>query len=139
MDTDVLNNKLESLGRCVHRIESKMPSKIDELEKDIDMQDILVLNLESAVQVCVDIANHLLLDYNEATPQSMSDGFRALSKHNVIPPELAENLAHAVGFRNIAVHQYQSIDWNIVFSIVTKNLEDFRKFAGYISNVGFGK
>ena len=138
MDGDVINNKLESLARCVHRIENRLPKNQAELEKDIDMQDILVLNLERAVQICVDIASHLLLDFAEMTPQSMSDAFRLLFAHHIIPAELAENLAHAVGFRNIAVHQYQSIDWNIVFSIVTKNLDDFRAFAGYISNKAFG-
>ncbi|MCK5852244.1 DUF86 domain-containing protein [bacterium] len=39
----------------------------------------------------------------------------------------------AVGFRNIAVHTYQDIDWEIVYSIVTKNLDDFVEFAKQIT------
>ncbi len=35
----------------------------------------------------------------------------------------------AVGFRNIAVHNYQSIDWNIVHAVAHQGLEDFRAFA----------
>lgn len=35
----------------------------------------------------------------------------------------------AVGFRNIAVHDYQAVDWHIVFDITHHGLEDFRAFA----------
>ncbi|MFW6368650.1 MAG: HepT-like ribonuclease domain-containing protein [Spirochaetota bacterium] len=31
----------------------------------------------------------------------------------------------AAGFRNISVHDYDQVDWNIVFSLVTTRLEDF--------------
>jgi uncharacterized protein YutE (UPF0331/DUF86 family) len=35
----------------------------------------------------------------------------------------------AVGFRNIAVHNYQEIDWEIVFNICYHKLDDCRVFA----------
>ena len=35
----------------------------------------------------------------------------------------------AVGFRNIAVHNYETINWHIVHSIVKKHLADFLEFA----------
>ncbi len=39
----------------------------------------------------------------------------------------------AVGFRNIAVHNYQSIDWNIVHAVTYQGLEDFRDFAAKLA------
>lgn len=39
----------------------------------------------------------------------------------------------AVGFRNIAVHAYDSIDWEIVYSIATERLQDFKEFARTVS------
>jgi uncharacterized protein YutE (UPF0331/DUF86 family) len=38
-------------------------------------------------------------------------------------------LKKAVGFRNIVVHNYQEIDWEIVFNICHHKLDDFRAFA----------
>ena len=55
MDKDVINNKIESLMRCVERIRTHIPSSVEELESDFDMQDIIILNLERAVQICVDV------------------------------------------------------------------------------------
>ncbi len=41
----------------------------------------------------------------------------------------------AVGFRNIAVHNYQNINWEIVFNICHYKLDDFKNFAREIDNV----
>ena len=132
MDKDVINNKIESLMRCVERIRTHIPSSVEELESDFDMQDIIILNLERAVQICVDVANHIISGFNESVPQTMALSFDALAKKNVIPQELAKNLSHAVGFRNIVVHQYENISWQIVYAIVTKNLSDFSDFAKWL-------
>ncbi len=35
----------------------------------------------------------------------------------------------AIGFRNIAVHAYDTINWQIVFAIATRHLDDFDRFA----------
>lgn len=105
------------------------------LEKDIDLQDILIVNLERAVQVSVDIGTHILSDYEVTAPLAMADVFRSLAHKEVIDAQLAENLARSVGFRNIAVHQYQSINWHIVYAIITTRLEDFRRFSGYVSRL----
>jgi len=46
----VIEEKLESLRRCLSRIEDKCPVNVAELEKDVDVQDIITLNLTRAVQ-----------------------------------------------------------------------------------------
>jgi hypothetical protein len=60
MNSLVIKTKLESLRRCLDRIESKKPITLEGLLQDIDTQDILALNIERSVQLCVDIANHIL-------------------------------------------------------------------------------
>jgi len=40
----------------------------------------------------------------------------------------------AVGFRNISVHSYDDIDWDIVWSIITLHIDDFRKYASEVSH-----
>jgi uncharacterized protein YutE (UPF0331/DUF86 family) len=41
----------------------------------------------------------------------------------------------AVGFRNIAIHNYDAIDCHIVHSICQRNLNDFRDFAACTVNL----
>jgi len=65
----------------------------------------------------------------------MAESFRMLAAENVIDRELAENLARAVGFRNIAVHEYQKLNWNIVWTIINERLDDFISFANNIKEL----
>lgn len=133
MDSYVLQTKLESLIRCVNRIKAQNISAVDELENDIDKQDVIILNLQRAVQICVDIGNHILLDFNSPTPSTMAETFRQMAKNNIISDSLSKDLGHAVGFRNIAVHQYEDIDCRIIFSIIKEHLDDFKLFAEAIT------
>lgn len=134
MNQTVIAQKLESLGRCLERLRLKAPSSLADLEDDVDLQDILSINLERAVQIRVDIASVRLADSDRPPPRSMSEGFRQLAEEGVIPPELANQLVKAVGFRNLAVHAYAKIDGAIVYSLLENDLADLRSFGRLMSN-----
>lgn len=129
MDTLILQEKLEALRHCVRRIEEKRADSADGLGKDIDRQDIVTVNLTRAVQLCVDMAVHFIADSEQTAPQTMGEAFEGIAKLGLISEALSLRMKAAVGFRNIAIHQYQAIDWNIVHAITWQGLEDFRNFA----------
>lgn len=135
MDKEVLQTKIEALIRCIHRIKDQNISSLEELEANLDKQEIIILNLQRAVQICVDIGNHILLDYKTPTPSAMSETFKYLAENKIISPENAEDLSHAVGFRNIAVHQYENLDCKIIYAIITSHLDDFKVFVEAISKL----
>jgi len=124
MDRALIEENIESLRRCVRRIEETRVSTVEELENDRDTQDILIVNLTRAVQVCVDIAAHLVAETNRPSPDTMAGAFDQLRE-----AALADRLKGAVGFRNVAIHAYRSIDWTIVHTITHDRLDDFRQFA----------
>lgn len=129
MDRDVIEQKLESLRRCLARVASKCPAQPETLAADPDLQDIVSLNLSRAVQLCVDIGAHLVTDLGVPPPATMGQTFDLLAQAGRVSPELAGSLKRAVGFRNIAVHDYQAINWHIVHSIIRDHLNDFTEFA----------
>lgn len=134
MDQLILAEKLESLRRCISRIDEKRPSRIELLIDNPDIQDILVLNLTRAVQLCVDIGSHIISESDETTPKTMGDVFETLQKLNIISEKTCEQMKKAVGFRNVAIHNYATINWEIVYTISEKSLDDFRAFAKEISH-----
>ncbi|MDN5862150.1 MAG: DUF86 domain-containing protein [Salinisphaera sp.] len=129
MDPVILSEKLESLRNCVRRLEAKRAPSAVALHTDVDRQDIIALNLTRAVQLCVDIATHLLAATEEPVPATMGQAFEGLEHRGVIDPALCQRMQAAVGFRNIAVHRYEEIDWDIVHAITWRHLDDFRHFA----------
>ena len=129
MDREVIEQKLESLRRCLIRIETKCPADAMVLTADFDLQDIVSLNLSRAVQLSVDIGAHLIASMEVPPPGTMGQTFDLLAQQGVLGPELANRLKKSVGFRNIAVHNYDSINWLIVHSIVKNHLVEFSEFA----------
>ena len=129
----MIEEKLESLRRCLQRVAEKCPSNPDTLGRDPDLQDIVTLNLSRAVQLCVDLGAHLIADLDVPPPDTMGQTFDALAQVGVIPEPLAQQLKKAVGFRNIAVHHYEKIDWTIVHRIALHHLNDFSEFAKVIA------
>jgi len=132
MDREVIEQKLESLRRCIQRIETKCPADPAILERDPDLQDVITLNLTRAVQLCVDIGSHIIAGLEVLPPSTMGKTFDTLAEAGVIHEQLAMQLKKAVGFRNIAVHNYEAIDWIIVHAIARHHLNEFAEFAQVI-------
>ena len=65
----------------------------------------------------------------------MAGTFDALEREGIVSRALAERMRRAVGFRNISVHAYQTLDWEIVHSIATTRLGDFVEFGRAIEAV----
>lgn len=135
MDSVVVAEKLESLRRCVARVAERRPPSADALRASADLQDIVSVNLTRAVQLCVDIASHVLAGRELAVPQTMGEAFEGLVTAGILAPELGTRMRRAVGFRNVAVHSYRAIDWDIVYAISRDGLEDFRQFAAAVAKL----
>ena len=105
MDRELVAEKIESLRRCVERIQERCPERLEVLEESLDHQDIVALNLTRAVQLSVDISAHFLAGGSAPPPQTMGESFSQLAEEGVISEALSEKMRKAVGFRNIAVHK----------------------------------
>ncbi len=115
--------------RCVARIEGARAATLDVLAHDIDRQDILTLNLTRAVQLCVDVATHVLTEKALSAPSTMGESFDELLNMGVIDEATRDRLRAAVGFRNIAVHSYRKISWEVVHRISYAAPDELRAFA----------
>lgn len=135
MDERVIRSKLDSLARCLLHIEEDCPASAEDLQDDYRLQNNIVLELQRSVQTCVDVGMHILSEKNLPVPGTMKETFDSLGRLKIIDAKTVEALKGAVGFRNVAVHAYDEIDYAIVFSICTKHLDDFRAFAREIMAV----
>lgn len=97
MDTLIVERKLDSLQRCLARLHAKAPADTAQLRGDIDLQDVLVLNLSRAVQLCVDMAAHLIAKHAWPPPNTMGETFDRLAEHGLLPADLALRMKKAVG------------------------------------------
>lgn len=129
MDELIFLSKIDALNRCLRRIRDKRPPNVETLLADLDRQDIIILNLERAVQLCVDIAAYVLAELEVKPPQTMAESFSRLEEKGIISHDTSVRMQKSVGFRNIAVHEYQTLSYEAVFAIITNHLNDFEAFA----------
>jgi uncharacterized protein YutE (UPF0331/DUF86 family) len=126
-DMDIILAKTGNIQRCLRRIKETTGLKSESLN-DIDKQDIFVLNLQRAIESAVDIAAHIAASEGLGLASAIKDNFRFLNEAGIIDENLLKKMQSMVGFRNIAVHDYQSINVDILKSILTENLKDLEDF-----------
>jgi len=129
MPDDVLINKSATVERCVARAREEYERDPTTFATDITRQDAAVLNVQRACEAVLDIGQHLVRREGLGVPQSARDVFELLAQGGWIDVELAQALKRMVAFRNIAVHDYQSLLLPILVSVITQHLGEFLDFT----------
>ena len=129
MVDDVLLNKVASIERCLKRVADEYVGHENELETDYTRQDSIVLNLQRACEAAIDAAMHQVRIKGLGIPQESRDAFRMLEEAGLLSDELSAHMQAMVGFRIVAVHDYQKLNLAIVREIINERLDDFRQFA----------
>lgn len=125
---EVILNKVTTIERCIKRIKEVYEQNPENLA-DFTKQDSIILNIQRACEASIDLAMHLVSERKLGLPKTSREAFQLLQDANLIEASLSKSLKNMVGFRNIAVHDYQSIELNILQSIIEKHLADFTKFT----------
>jgi len=126
-DRDVVLAKISAIQKSLKRIERVTGLKPDRLD-DQDVQDIFVLNLQRAIQAAIDLATHIIATEGLGLSDTIRGNFELLEKAKIIKKDLSRKMQAMVGFRNIAIHDYQSLDVDILKSILKKHLRDLEEF-----------
>ena len=132
MIDDIDLNKAAIIRRCLKRISEEYrgnPSRLD----DFTIQDSIVLTLLRACEAAIDLAMHRVAQGRFGIPQTSRDSFQLLAQNGILSHASATAMKHMVGFRNIAVHNYQNIQLPILQAIVEKHLVDFESYLGELS------
>lgn len=96
---------------------------------DYTRQDAAVLNIQRACEAAIDMGQHVVRRDRLGVPQGTREIFGLLVQARRIEPPLAEALQRMVGFRNIAVHQYQALQLPILIRILETHLDEFTVFS----------
>jgi uncharacterized protein YutE (UPF0331/DUF86 family) len=124
---DVLINKAAIIERCIRRMHEE--SRACPAYDDFTRLDALTLNIERACQAAIDMAMRVVAERRLGVPQSNAGAFTILERAGLIDASLSKSLRGMAGFRNIAVHQYEELDIDILRWIVESGHLDFLKLG----------
>ena len=125
---DVIINKLATIKRCLSRIKQEFTDEAD-FKSNFTKQDSVVLNLQRLCEASIDISNILIKRHKLGIPQSARNSFELVAQAGLIDQPTALNMQKMVGLRNIAVHDYQALNIDIVIAVVQRHLGDFEIFG----------
>ena len=126
---NIVARKLAALERCVERARNEHKLAGGNFRNDFTRQDASVLNVTRACEVAIDLANMAIRKHRLGVPGEARESFALLERGGLVSSELSTRLQRMVGFRNIAVHQYQDLDLDIVESVIGQGLNDLLTFA----------
>jgi uncharacterized protein YutE (UPF0331/DUF86 family) len=106
-----------------------MSPDAEQLSADPDALDIVSFNLMLAVQLCADIASHVIADEEWTPAKSIAESFSRIEAEGVISTPTGDSLRRAVGLRNVVAHGYGHVDAKLVFAAATGGLADLDRFA----------
>lgn len=129
MVDDVLINKAATIERCVARAREEFERNPLTFGTDFTRQDAAVLNVQRACEAALDMGQHIVRRDQLGIPQSARDVFELLAQAQWIDAPLASGLKRMVAFRNIAVHDYQSLLLPILVNVITLHLDEFLQFT----------
>ena len=132
MVDDVVLNKLATIERCVARAREEFDASPATFSVNFSRQDAAILNIQRACEAALDVGQHLIRRDKLGVVQSSRDVFESLKIAGYIAEAIATAMKKMVGFRNIAVHDYQRLQTEITIAVITLHLHEFDIFAKQI-------
>ena len=134
MIDDVVLNKTEIIKRCIRRAREEYDYNPKNLE-NYTKQDSIILNVQRAREAVIDLGMHVIAEKGLGIPQTSRDTFEILQNNKIIDHEMSEQLKAVIGFRNIAIHNYQRLNLKIIQAIIEKDLKDLLYFTDVILKI----
>ncbi|MEW5854278.1 MAG: DUF86 domain-containing protein [Myxococcota bacterium] len=133
VDADVITLKLGELARRIARVDEHYLPAAPAFPANQDSQEIIAFNLMLSVQVCADIASHIISDEGWPPAATLAEGFKRLAEHGVITEALAQTLSQAVGLRNVVAHGYARINLQHLHAAAARGVEDLREYTRQVA------
>lgn len=128
MDEIVLR-KAAIIERCYTRIlEEYQDGRID-IKTDVLRQDSILLNLQRMLQAAIDMGQHIVRINKIGPPKDTREIFLQLEEKGLIDTHLKISLQKMVGFRNLAIHEYDKLNLEIVEKIIKYGTKDILTFS----------
>ncbi|MEQ8581738.1 MAG: DUF86 domain-containing protein [Marinoscillum sp.] len=129
---DVIQAKVATIEKCLKRIQEEASH---DWKNNFTHQDALLLNLERACQAAIDCALHIVRKKHLGLPKITREAFDLLNNAGIIDSPISENMKKMVGFRNLAVHDYATLNLDILEAILTRELTVFSSFCKTVINL----
>src|SRR6266508_4097789 len=105
VDVSLVLRKLASLEDYRQQISEFSSITVDEYRSDWKEQRIVERTLQMMIELCADIAGHMIAAHALRTPETYDDSFRVLGENGILTADQTAVMEKMAKFRNVVVHQ----------------------------------
>lgn len=131
----VIENKISSVQKYLTVLQRYKTYSQKEIADDIDRRGAVERYLYLAVQTTIDLAEAVISFKNLRKPSTMGESFYIINEADIVPPDLTEQLVKMTGFRNVIAHDYEKLNYDIVYDVLQKRLVNIEKFLEAIKTI----
>lgn len=132
IDRESIVARLAKLRENVHNLEQLQSYSFEEFSGNFMIYNAAEHLLQTSIECILDIGNHIISGLGLKRSESYSGIVAILGQEGIIPHDFCHRLEGMAGFRNILVHEYMTVDLQIVHEVLQYRLSDFQKFAEQI-------
>lgn len=132
IDRNIILNRFKQMDELIQNLKDIKKKSKEEFISNYLVYLSAQRALETCINICIDIGNHILSLNKNGMPETYGDIFIELSKLGLINTEIEEKLIKMVKFRNLLGHLYLEISNEKIYEILQENLGDFNPFKKQI-------
>lgn len=131
----VIENRISSIEKYLRILAGYKKFSRRKIEENTMLKGAVERYLYLAVQSAIDLSEAIISYKKLRKPVTMAEGFEILREEKIIPSALTGKLVSMVGFRNVIAHDYDEIDYDIVYEILQKGADDVKTFIKLVKRI----
>ena len=128
----LIENKISLVKKYLKILKRYRKYSRDQIEKDVDIRGMVERYLYLSIQASIDLAEGVISFKNFRKPTTLSENFHILNEEKIISNGLREKMTKMVGLRNVLAHEYQRINYDIVYDVLQNRLENLEESINQI-------
>ncbi len=129
LNPDLIRSRAGDIEEAILRLERLVKMSREVFLADDDSKDLACYRLLVAIEAALSLCYHVVARRLNRAPEDYAECFGCLGQAGIVPANLVSHLQEMARFRNLLVHIYWKIDYEKVYEILQKNLEDLRMFS----------
>lgn len=125
----IIENKISSIEKYLKILGGYKKYSKKEIEESVDLKGAVERYLYLVIQSTIELSESVIAFNGFRKPSTMSESFYILQENNIISNELCEKMVRMTGFRNIVSHDYEKLDYEIVYDVLQSRLVDIEEFV----------
>jgi len=133
LNKEFVEKKVSLIEEDIKRLKDFGNMTAEEIFLNYEKQATVERLMERIIARAIDINQYLIRQLNkDVIPQNYRQTFLILSDLGIYDEKFGERISKSIGIRNVLIHDYDKIDYKLLYSSISDCISDYIKYCNYI-------